>query len=55
MRETAVDHQVIYLTCSDRYDAIADKVIVLDAPAGRDTEAEASTEADVAIAAVADG
>ncbi len=55
MRETAVDHQVIYLTCSDRYDAIADNVIVLDAPAGRDTEAEGSTEADVAIAAVADG
>lgn len=40
MRETAVDLQVIYLTTSDRYDTVADKVIVLDGPTVLDTTAD---------------
>jgi hypothetical protein len=32
LREVASDFQVIYLTTSDRYDAQADKVVVLDGP-----------------------
>ncbi len=32
LRELAADHQVLYLTCSDRYDAAADAVVVLPAP-----------------------
>ncbi|HET7677753.1 MAG TPA: AAA family ATPase [Candidatus Limnocylindrales bacterium] len=38
LRRIAADHQVIYLTCSDRYDDVADKVIELPAPTARDTE-----------------
>ena len=38
MRETAADLQVIYLTTSERYDAVADKVIVLEAPTALDIE-----------------
>ncbi|MFN8619175.1 MAG: AAA family ATPase [Chloroflexota bacterium] len=33
LRELAADHQVLYLTCSDRYDPAADAVIGLPAPA----------------------
>jgi uncharacterized protein YhaN len=36
LKELARDHQVIYLTTSDRYDAQADKVIELPAPVERD-------------------
>jgi uncharacterized protein YhaN len=36
LRAYAAELQVIYLTCSDRYDDIADKVIVLPAPEARD-------------------
>lgn len=32
LRSLASDHQVIYLTCSDRYDAVADAVIALPEP-----------------------
>jgi len=32
LRELAADHQVLYLTCSDRYDPAADAVITLAAP-----------------------
>ncbi|MDQ3447861.1 MAG: hypothetical protein M3432_01625 [Chloroflexota bacterium] len=32
LRSLASDHQVIYLTCSDRYDAVADAVITLPEP-----------------------
>ena len=32
LREVATDFQVIYLTTSDRYDALADSVVVLDRP-----------------------
>jgi uncharacterized protein YhaN len=38
LRETAADLQVIYLTTSDRYDDVADKVVVLDAPTVLDSE-----------------
>jgi len=37
LRSLASDHQVIYLTCSDRYDSVADAVIALPAPAGNDS------------------
>ena len=40
LREVAADFQVIYLTTSDRYDALADKVIVLDGPTPADTHEE---------------
>ena len=36
LRRVAGDHQVIFLTCSDRYDAIVDRVIELPAPLARD-------------------
>ncbi len=36
LKDLAHDFQVIYLTCSDRYDAVADNVVVLPTPAGRD-------------------
>ncbi|HVM30808.1 MAG TPA: AAA family ATPase [Candidatus Limnocylindrales bacterium] len=36
LRDAAADLQVIYLTCSDRYDELADKVITLDGPSARD-------------------
>ena len=49
LRETATDLQVIYLTTSDRYDTVADKVIVLEAPAVLDTAAD-----DTQAEAVAD-
>ena len=41
LRELAADFQVIYLTTSDRYDALADKVIALDAPTAVDAHVEA--------------
>jgi uncharacterized protein YhaN len=37
LRALAPDLQIIFLTTSDRYDGLADRVIVLDAPTGRDT------------------
>jgi uncharacterized protein YhaN len=33
LRELAAEHQVLYLTCSERYDDAADAVIVLEGPA----------------------
>ena len=36
LKELARDFQVIYLSCSDRYDAVADNVIVLPAPLEKD-------------------
>jgi uncharacterized protein YhaN len=40
LREVAGDFQVIYLTTSDRYDALADKVIALDGPTAADSNVE---------------
>ncbi|HEY7600663.1 MAG TPA: hypothetical protein VH741_12105, partial [Candidatus Limnocylindrales bacterium] len=40
LRDYASELQVIYLTSSDRYDAIADKVIELPAPTARDQSAD---------------
>ena len=37
LRELAADFQVIYLTTSTRYDALADRVVVLPGPAAIDT------------------
>jgi uncharacterized protein YhaN len=34
LRGLAADHQILYLTTSDRYDDVADKVITLPAPGG---------------------
>ncbi|MBI2778061.1 MAG: AAA family ATPase [Chloroflexi bacterium] len=39
LRAISTDFQVIYLTCSDRYDAAADAVCALDGPTASDTEA----------------
>src|SRR4029077_18856444 len=57
--DLAHDFQVIYLTCSDRYDAVADSVVELAAPTGMDDEAENAqapnlvlTESEVAAALV---
>jgi len=36
LRQVADDFQVIYLTTSDRYDALADKVVTLDGPTAAD-------------------
>ncbi|MGZ6260669.1 MAG: ATP-binding protein, partial [Candidatus Limnocylindrales bacterium] len=36
LREMAADHQIIYLTTSDRFDAIADRVIELAGPTALD-------------------
>ncbi len=41
LREVAADFQVIYLTTSDRYDALADKVVVLSGPTAIDSHVEA--------------
>ena len=43
LRDLASDFQVIYLTCSDRYDSIADAVVELPAPTALDDEAENAT------------
>ena len=40
LREIATDFQVIYLTTSDRYDALADRVLVLEPPTAVDAQAE---------------
>jgi uncharacterized protein YhaN len=45
LREVAADFQVIYLTTSDRYDALADKVVVLPGPTATDTHVEAEEAA----------
>ncbi len=38
LRDLADDHQVLFLTASERYDALADTVIELSAPSARDTD-----------------
>lgn len=43
LREIAADHQVIYLTASDRFDAVAEHVIDLIGPTGRDLAEPAPT------------
>ena len=45
LREVAADFQVIYLTTSDRYDAHADKVVVLAGPTATDGHVEAEETA----------
>ncbi len=40
LREIAADFQVIYLTTSDRYDALADRVLVLEGPTAVDAHEE---------------
>jgi uncharacterized protein YhaN len=40
LREIATDFQVIYLTTSDRYDELADKVVVLSGPTSVDSHVE---------------
>ncbi|HEX5589762.1 MAG TPA: AAA family ATPase [Candidatus Limnocylindrales bacterium] len=39
LRTISTDFQVIYLTCSDRYDGAADEVRILEGPTAADTEA----------------
>lgn len=38
LKSLTTDHQILYLTTSERYDAAADKVVVLEAPTGLDVE-----------------
>lgn len=38
LKDLAADHQVLFLTATDRYDTLADAVVELPAPAARDTE-----------------
>jgi DNA repair exonuclease SbcCD ATPase subunit len=45
LRELAADFQVIYLTTSARYDAQADRVVVLAGPSARDTAPDEAEEA----------
>jgi DNA repair exonuclease SbcCD ATPase subunit len=45
LREVAADFQVIYLTTSDRYDALADAVVTLAGPTAADGHAEAEEPA----------
>ncbi len=45
LREVAADFQVIYLTTSDRYDTLADKVVILDGPSAADGHIEAEETA----------
>jgi DNA repair exonuclease SbcCD ATPase subunit len=45
LREVASDFQVIYLTTSDRYDGLADRVVVLEGPAAADGHVEAEEAA----------
>ncbi len=54
IRELARDFQVIFLTTSTRYDAIADAVVELPAPTGLDDEPDESDNA-AALEAVAAG
>lgn len=43
LKELATDFQVIFLTSSDRYDAVADNVVVLEGPTARDEQATVET------------
>jgi ABC-type hemin transport system ATPase subunit len=54
LKQLAADFQVIYLTCSDRYDTLADKVIELPQPTARDRDEE-SDGAAAAEPGAADG
>ncbi|MDQ3493719.1 MAG: AAA family ATPase [Chloroflexota bacterium] len=48
LRSLASDHQVIYLTCSDRYDSVAGAVIALPAPAAAEEPPGSDGVADAA-------
>jgi hypothetical protein len=43
LKRIAADHQVIYLTCSSRYDRVADAVVELPGPSARDDAVEPAT------------
>ncbi len=45
LRDLASDFQVIYLTTSERYDSVADRVVVLPGPTAVDTVADDGAEA----------
>ncbi len=45
LKRIARDHQVVYLTCSERYDELADRVVELPAPAARDVAEDRPPEA----------
>ncbi|CAN5554307.1 AAA family ATPase [soil metagenome] len=55
LKRIAADHQVIYLTCSDRYDAVADTVIVLPGPSARDSRSESPAEVSEEVSAAVGG
>ena len=47
LKTIASDFQVIYLTCSSRYDDAADAVVVLDGPTSVDADAPTPATAGV--------
>ncbi|MDP8905631.1 MAG: AAA family ATPase [Chloroflexota bacterium] len=51
LRDIAGEHQVIFLTCSERYDDLADKVITLAGPEAVDSAPDAAGDEDLAGAA----
>ena len=51
LRELAADFQVIYLTTSTRYDALADKVVALRGPSARDVAPDDADEAGFPVVA----
>ncbi len=50
LRDLARDHQVLYLTTSDRYDQVADQVIVLPEPVARDADGPRPERMPVSVA-----
>ena len=51
LADVAGEHQIIFLTCSDRYDDLAEKVIELAAPADLDDTPDAPAEEVAPVAA----
>jgi DNA repair exonuclease SbcCD ATPase subunit len=50
LKDLAGDHQVVYLTSSDRYDTVADSVIELPAPTARDSDGPSAARVALASA-----
>ncbi|MDQ3431040.1 MAG: hypothetical protein M3467_02250, partial [Actinomycetota bacterium] len=46
LSDAAVDHQIIFLTISDRYDDLAQKVVVLSPPAAANEAASAAAASE---------
>ena len=51
LKQIARDHQVLYLTTSERYDSVADHVVQLPAPTERDAPTTAGDQASPDLSA----